>query len=247
MSTLFRRAPLAVLCLALPAFAQQDRWQKSIDDGLHALATYAHAGAEQHFRTALDEAQGLGPLQVAQSSIYLGLVYERQDQFDRADPLYARALALREKELGPDHPDVASALEHCARIVRKLGQQTEADAAATRARDIRERAIREKWRAETKPEASRVGGGTTAPRLLQRIEPEYCEEARVFRHDGVVELSIQVWPDGRAHNIDIRHGLGLGLDEKAAEAVSRWRFEPGTWDGRPITVGALVTVHFRLL
>jgi protein TonB len=41
--------------------------------------------------------------------------------------------------------------------------------------------------------------------------------------------------------------LALGLDEKAVEAVSRWRFRPGTRDGNPVTMRALVEVNFHLL
>jgi len=42
-------------------------------------------------------------------------------------------------------------------------------------------------------------------------------------------------------------GLGLGLDEKAMEAVEKWKFRPGYKDGKPVTVAATVEVNFRLL
>lgn len=93
----------------------------------------------------------------------------------------------------------------------------------------------------------RVGGGVTAPLLIHRVDPEYSEEARKAKHQGTVELYIEVEPDGKAHKIIVRRGLGLGLDEKAIEAVRQWRFKPAYKDGHPVTVGALVTVHFRLL
>ncbi len=95
--------------------------------------------------------------------------------------------------------------------------------------------------------AYRVGGGVSAPQLLHRVDPEYSEEARKAKHQGTVELYVEVEPDGRAHRIVVRRGLGLGLDEKAVEAVRQWRFKPALKDGKPVTVGALVTVHFRLL
>jgi protein TonB len=41
--------------------------------------------------------------------------------------------------------------------------------------------------------------------------------------------------------------LGLGLDEKAIEAVSQWRFRPGYQDGRPVVTMATVEVSFRLM
>ncbi len=93
----------------------------------------------------------------------------------------------------------------------------------------------------------RVGGGVSAPQLIHRVDPEYSEEARKAKHQGTVELYVEVEPDGRAHKILVRRSLGLGLDEKAIEAVRQWRFKPAMKDGKPVTVGALVTVHFRLL
>lgn len=95
--------------------------------------------------------------------------------------------------------------------------------------------------------AYRVGAGVSAPQLIHRVDPEYSEEARKAKHQGTVELYVEVEPDGRAHRIMVRRSLGLGLDEKAIEAVRLWKFKPAMKDGRPVTVGALVTVHFRLL
>ena len=45
----------------------------------------------------------------------------------------------------------------------------------------------------------------------------------------------------------VLHSLGLGLDEKAMEAVKKWKFRPGYKDGKPVTVVATVEVNFRLL
>ncbi len=93
----------------------------------------------------------------------------------------------------------------------------------------------------------RVGGGVSAPALLYKVEPEYSEEARKAKFQGSVVLYIEVDPEGRAQNVRVVHSLGLGLDEKAIEAVRKWKFRPGYRNGRPVTVAATVEVNFRLL
>ncbi len=93
----------------------------------------------------------------------------------------------------------------------------------------------------------RVGGGVTAPALLAKVEPEYSEEARKAKYQGTVLLYVQVSPEGKAVNMRVLHSLGLGLDEKAMEAVKKWRFKPGTKDGKAVTVEAQIEVNFRLL
>jgi TonB family protein len=57
---------------------------------------------------------------------------------------------------------------------------------------------------------------------------------------------VEVGPDGDAHDIKVIRSLGLGLDEKAIEAVSQWKFKPGMKDGEPVNVAVTVEVTFRL-
>jgi TonB family protein len=70
----------------------------------------------------------------------------------------------------------------------------------------------------------RIGGGVSAPRLTYKVEPEYSEEARKAKYQGTVVLQVEVHEDGKAHNIRIVRSLGLGLDEKAVQAVEQWKF-----------------------
>ena len=93
----------------------------------------------------------------------------------------------------------------------------------------------------------RIGGGVSQPRLLYKVEPEYSEEARKAKYQGIVMLAVEVWEDGLAHNIRVLRSLGLGLDEKAVEAVKQWKFSPGKKDGKPVKVLAQIQVSFRLL
>jgi TonB family protein len=92
----------------------------------------------------------------------------------------------------------------------------------------------------------RVGGGVSAPTLLYKEEPDYTEEARAAKLQGTVVLYVEINPTGTATNKKVRRGLGLGLDEKAVEAVEKWKFKPGEKDGTPVTVAATIEVNFRL-
>lgn len=85
------------------------------------------------------------------------------------------------------------------------------------------------------------------PQILWKIEPEYSEEARKARFQGSVMLALEVDSEGRPRNIRIVRSLGLGLDERAVEAVARWRFKPGLLNGHPVDAPVSVEVSFRLL
>lgn len=94
--------------------------------------------------------------------------------------------------------------------------------------------------------AYRVGGGVSAPRVTFSPDPEYSEEARKAKYQGTVVLWVVIGPDGRPHEIRVQRSLGLGLDEKALEAVRQWKFEPARKDGQPVAVQINVEVNFRL-
>jgi TonB family protein len=93
----------------------------------------------------------------------------------------------------------------------------------------------------------KVGGGVSAPVLVHKVEPDYSEEARAAKFQGTVILKLVVGADGQAYNLELVRGLGLGLDEQAAEAVAQWRFQPGKRAGVPVAIQATIEVNFRLL
>jgi len=94
---------------------------------------------------------------------------------------------------------------------------------------------------------ARPGHNFTPPRLIHQVEPEFSEEARKAKFQGVVVLAIEIDTGGRPTHLRILQGLGLGLDEKAIRAVEQWRFWPALQDGRPVVTAARVEVNFRLL
>jgi periplasmic protein TonB len=92
-----------------------------------------------------------------------------------------------------------------------------------------------------------IGGGVSKPELVFRVEPEYSDEARKAKFQGTVVLYVVVDAKGFARDIKVIRPLGLGLDQKAIEAVQKWRFKPGLKDGKPVPVSANIEVNFRLL
>ncbi len=92
----------------------------------------------------------------------------------------------------------------------------------------------------------KVGGGVSAPKPVFSPDPEYSEEARKAKYQGTVVLGLVVGPDGRPRDMKVLRSLGLGLDEKAIEAVKNWRFDPAVKDNKPVAVYISVEVDFRL-
>jgi TonB family protein len=90
-------------------------------------------------------------------------------------------------------------------------------------------------------------GSVTEPVLLWKAEPEYSEEARKAKIQGTVIVRAEIDARGQVQNISIAQGLGLGLDEKAIAAVQKWKFRPGTRNGKPVTTPAMIHLSFRLL
>ena len=60
-------------------------------------------------------------------------------------------------------------------------------------------------------------------------------------------LAIVVDENGLPQDVRVIRSVGLGLDQKAIEAVQKWRFKPGQKDGKPVPVSANIEVNFRLL
>jgi TonB family protein len=97
--------------------------------------------------------------------------------------------------------------------------------------------------------AFRAGtGGVGYPSCLYCPEPQYSEDARKAKWQGTVVLQVVITADGRATNIQIVKGPGLGLEDKAIEAVRNWRFKPALGpDGKAVATLTPIEVTFRLL
>jgi len=92
-----------------------------------------------------------------------------------------------------------------------------------------------------------IGGGVSKPVVLYQVEPEFSEEARKAKFSGNVEVYLWVDADGKPSHIRVVRGVGMGLDEKAVDAVRQYRFKPAMKDGKPVQVDLYVDVNFQIL
>ena len=165
-----------------------------------------------------------------------------------AMPLAEAALRIRDANPGDDPAWLALALEIEADTLGRPGP--EADAFWKRAQALRAQkvaAMPMPVNADPSTPPIKIGNGVSGPALVGKSEPEYSRFAIFRKTQGSVLLAIVIGSDGSPRDIRLLRGIGYGLDEKAAEAVSRWRFRPGQKDGQAVAVQANVEVNFRLL
>lgn len=89
-------------------------------------------------------------------------------------------------------------------------------------------------------------GGVTNPVPIVSPEAEFSDEARRNKYQGVCMISVIVDARGYPRNPRVVRSLGMGLDEKALEAVQKYRFKPAMKNGKPVAAMISVEVNFRL-
>jgi periplasmic protein TonB len=92
----------------------------------------------------------------------------------------------------------------------------------------------------------RVGGGVSAPVLIYSVEPEFSDEARRAKYQGICVVSLIVDKNGMPQDIQVVRPLGMGLDQKAVAAVREYKFKPAYYHGHPVSVPINVEVNFRI-
>lgn len=94
----------------------------------------------------------------------------------------------------------------------------------------------------------RPGNGVISPEVVHEEKPQYTSEAMRAKVQGIVEVEAIVMPDGTVSQVQIVRSLDdrFGLDQKAVEAVKRWRFRPGTRMGKPVPVLVNIELTFTL-
>jgi TonB family protein len=93
----------------------------------------------------------------------------------------------------------------------------------------------------------RMPPGVTPPRAIYTPDPEFSEQARKKKIQGTVLLSTLVNEQGEPTDIRVEKGIGYGLDERAVQCVSEYKFQPATdRDGKPVAYRIHIEVNYRL-
>ena len=90
-----------------------------------------------------------------------------------------------------------------------------------------------------------VGGSVHPPVATYTPDPKFAKEASKNKFSGNVVVALIVDANGNPQNVHVLRGMGMGLDEKAVQAVQQYKFKPATKDGKPVAVYVNVAVNFR--
>lgn len=207
------------------------------DLGLAAMTRKDYTQAFTYYQ----QAQLVDPEHPAMALMWMAVVRQTEKNADEAERLYQSALAAKDTQPA----DSAVIMRVYSGFLRQQSREDEAKQSEDRASALQKDSAKPM---PTMPAGVyRIGKGVLAPVPLYKPEPEYSEAARVARLQGTVVVRVVIGTDGRAQDARIQRELGLGLDENALEAISQWKFKPGTREGEPVPVAAVIEVNFRLL
>lgn len=217
---------------------------KAIGDGPDAATAWIHLGTIAMIRKDLttasinfEKAQALSADHPGAALMWLGVLREHQGDLAEAESFYRRAAA--DTTTG----DAATRVAVLGLFLQRQGRTDEAAPLIDRAVQMRKA---NSAGAPLRAGVYKIGSDVMRPKVVSKVEPAYSEEARLARYQGTEVLSVEIGTDGLAHNLQVLRDVGLGLDEKAMQAVSQWKFEPGTKDGQPVTVAAVIEINWKL-
>ena len=91
-----------------------------------------------------------------------------------------------------------------------------------------------------------VGGGVTAPVVIHKVDAEFTDAARRVKYQGVASVGLIVDAQGNPEDVHVVHPLGMGLDQKAVQAVRQYKFKPAMFKGNPVPVQMVIEVDFNM-
>ena len=222
------------------------------DGNAGVVTALAAAGADPNIRTEngylLHWASELGGVEVVKALLDAGADPQARDE-DDSSPLHLAAKSNDDPaviEALLDAGATPNALDRNGKIPWDLARDREALKGSDvywRLNDLYYQYQSETANASRTPNS--VGGDITTPTLLTQVLPEYSEEAREAEYQGTVILETIVRRDGTVDVVRVARSLPFGLDEKAIEAVTQWRFRPGMRNGEPVDVKLKIEVNFN--
>jgi protein TonB len=90
------------------------------------------------------------------------------------------------------------------------------------------------------------GGELTAPVALTKVDPAYPQDLMRDHIEGTVTVYAVIHSDGSVGELRVLRGIDDRLDTNAMTALSHWRFRPGTKNGSPVELEAVVQIPFVL-
>jgi len=208
--------------------------------GANALNNKDYEGAIADF----EQARNADPAQSGLALMWMAVARQRQGMNEEAAGLYRDALAHQ----SPESRDAVTTMTLFADFLKYHGNSEQAAELANRIA-----AARKSMQEQSNPLPARGDvytvhtPGVQRPKLIDKTDPQYTEEARAAKLQGTEVLNVVVGADGLVHDAHVISGIGLGLDENGIDAVSQWRFLPATKDGQPVPVTATIEINFRLM
>ena len=226
-----------------------------LGNGPEAATTLIHMGilavGNQNYSQAaeyLNKASSLDSSKTSQAGMWLAINSQAQGNFSDADSFYRSSLAMQD----PNSPAAATGMELLAALLRREGHPNQAksfqDLALAARKDqapLVVATVSGNGSSVPTPNLMKITGSVKRPTVITRLDPVYPVEAKIANYGGTVVISCEIWPDGLPHHIRVVRGRGFGLSEKAAEAVSQWKFNPATRNGQPVAVADTISVSFR--
>ena len=90
------------------------------------------------------------------------------------------------------------------------------------------------------------GGAVSAPVIVTMVDAEFSDEARKSKFSGNVQVYLIVDERGNPTHVRVTRSVGMGLDDKAIEAVRQYKFKPAMMNGKPVKSDVYVDVVFDI-